>query len=869
MAQQEDRRYSRITFDQIVEDLGTILKAKEGALADFGESSYGRALIELFAAVGDLNSFWIEKSFNESWLETANNPASVYVGAKSLGYSLRRPVPARAGFGIALKRTGNKPTVKVTVPKNTIFSVAGQTLLTIDDVEFIFDRNEPNFDNGIMQVKSGRAIAIEGVIKNQEFFSDGKKFQEFTLVDADFSDWFGNGDPNFVEPDLMKDRINRFTVVSSDAGLIDGSDVLQGNEDKIFWRVSRRGLHDPFLEGANSGEISLNSNPNKTKNFTVLITTANDGTVNISFGDGIISAIPFGLINVQYIATSGEAGNLLNVAGSELITDSNDILITQINGQESDLTLNDLSIALTTDIRGGLNIESAESIKKNASKVYATLDSLGNRNSYRLFLTRQLDIKYANAFGEDVISRFKVNKFNIKYANVVRYTVLRDLYREKDGTFFVTDPFEYYVPGYKVNGLVYTWEYDYTALPSDEDVRKLEIDIQVLRERMVADNLSVKNFDGSDLPIDEFIRIYVPKNIENGLVPSNVFNAHIRPEDFIETGSQLELLNDSLNRRGYLTLGKNHVYVPPIIHDFTMKIDVNLFEGSVFSDIKSKIVQKIYAYLKENTDFATTIYRSKIESLVQSLPEVAGLNLKFIPKENKFSGLKIDQVLFMSPESDQIIRRDSTVINLDKTTIKFIFDYIQITESGDILPQGPAENVTVDLINLTSNVQQKIRDYYTQNLAFLDRTTLTYSVKKNITEEDLNLFTSYIWTTGMNEIYAELNSKLITAKQNGDAITSNKIFNLIEALRGWYFQSGKVLFKDTDTIQNLHEDTTNALFKYKTYLLEYVKMVRNVFATITANKLIDTEGNITQYSNENEIVQFSISSSDITIKLGR
>lgn len=857
MATQQDRRYSRIAFDQIVEDLGNILRAKEGALADFGESSYGRTLIELFAAVGDLNSFWVEKSFNESWLETAKNSASVYVGAKSLGYSIRRPVPARAGFGIALKRTGTKPTVKVTIPKNTLFSLAGQTLLTIDNVEFVYDRNEPNSDEGIMLIKSGRAIVIEGTIKKQQFFSNGTKFQEFTLVDTSFSDWFGNSDPNYIEPDLMKDRVNRFTQISSDAGLTDNADVLIGNEDKIFWRISRRGLHDPFLEDPTIVTEISTSNVNKTKNFSVLVTTANDGSTNFSFGDGVISAIPFGLIDVVYISTAGEDGNLLNVAGSALTTDSNDILITQINGKESDLSLEDLNIALTTDIRGGLNIESPDSVKRNAPKVYSTLDSLGNRNSYKLFLSRQADVKYANAFGEDVISRIRVNKFNIKYANVVRYTLLKDLYREKAGQFYATDPFEYYIPGYKVNGLVYTWEYDYSELPTQVSI---DLDSEIIKNKIINDKLVIKDLNNNTITADIFVTKYIPSS----LVPSTVFNSHIRPEDFLETGSQLEFINDSLNRRGYLTIGKNHTYVPPIVHDFTMKIDINLYDGSNFSDIKTIIVQKIYSYLKEHTDFATTVYRSKVESLVQALPEVAGLNLSFVPKENKFSNVDLEVVTFMSPEADQFIRRDdSGTINLSNTKIKFIFTFISEPGVEEIVEEN------AELVNLDANVRQKIQKYYVEKLSIVNKTNGVRTPKTTVTEEELNLFTSYIWTTGMNEVYTNLNNQYSDAKENGNADETKRLFNLIEALRGWYFKDGVVLFKDTDLVLNLQEDSTNALFKYKTYILEYIKMVRNVFATISARKLIDIEGNITNYSNENEIVQFSISSSDITIKLGK
>ncbi len=879
----EERRYSGITYEQIVEQLGQILKAKQGSIADFGNSSYGRTLLELFSATTDMDAFWIESAFKDSFLETAKNTGPVYANSRSLGYSLRRPSPAKAKFSIALKRTGSKPTVKVTIPKNTQFSISGVNLLAIDDVEFLYDRNEPNSENGIMQLKSGRDVLLEGVVRTQDFFSDGTKFQTFFLADKSFSDWFGPGDPNFIEPDSPSDRINRFTVISSDAGLVDGAEVTAGLEDKVFWRISRRGLHDPYLDNPTLEADAFINDVNKTTNFTVLVETANDGTVRLSFGDGIISAIPFGLINVKYISTKGEAGNLLNVAGSKLTVQSqaSNISITQLNGQESDLTLDDLNIALITDIRGGLNIESIESIKKNASKIYSTLDSLGNAGSYKLFLTRMFDIKYANAFGEDLISKLKFNKFNIKYANVVRYTLLKDLYREKDGLFFITDPVEYFVSGYKVNGILYTWEYDYTELPNDSDVQKLNLDLEQLKENIDNAGLAIVQLNGApglsdmsyeailenEITTEEFLQRVVPVQLNTGVVPSNIFNANLAPEDFIETGSELETINNALNRRGYLTLASNHVYVSPTVHDMAMKIDLILFEGSVFSDIKSKVIQSIYKYLKETTDFATPIYRSKIESLVQALPEVAGVNLKFLPKDNKYSSLKINSVLWFSPEAAQFIRQDPLVLNINDVNIAFEFDYNRLSNAGTILDTETDSVVTVDLTDLQTEVQARILNYYIDKLT-VKNSDGTYSVRQNLTEEDVNQFTSFIWSTAMNSLYNALNVQYLTAKSNAEFFEANKLFHLIESLRGWYFSNGTVLFKDTDAIQNLHE-TTSSLFQFMTYNIEYIKLIRNILAPIKAGKLIDSDNNITQYSTDNEIVQFSITTSDITLRLGK
>ena len=458
----EKRKYTHINFEQSVEDLSTILRAKEGALADLGESSYGKTLIELFSANSDMIASWGEAIFADTFLETATSPEAIYLGARNLGYSVRRPVPAKAGYGISLKRTGVYPTVKVSIPRGTQFTISSITMTAIDDCEYSYSRNDPNFEDGLMKLTSGRAVLAEGNFSTTDFFSDGTQNQEFIIGDQFFSDYFGFGDPNYSDADSFSKREQYFTTVSTDASLIDNFNPSDAVDDKIFWRISRRGFQDPTLVGNVNDIDDFIDSSNKTINYSAIIDTGNDGRARLSFSDGVKSSIPFGRITVSYFSTLGEDGNLLNVAGSNLVTDTTNILITQADGSESDLLLADLNIALVTDVRGGLNIEAKESIKKNASQIYNSLDSLGNRSSYKTFLSRYSDIKYANAYGEDILTRVKSKGYgkqgpDIKYANIVRFSVLKDLYREKDGSYYPTDPFEYFIEGYKVNGLVYVW----------------------------------------------------------------------------------------------------------------------------------------------------------------------------------------------------------------------------------------------------------------------------------------------------------------------------------------------------------------------------------------------------------------------------
>jgi hypothetical protein len=118
----------------------------------------------------------------------------------------------------------------------------------------------------------------------------------------------------------------------------------------------------------------------------------------------------------------------------------------------------------------------------------------------------------------------------------------------------------------------------------------------------------------------------------------------------------------------------------------------------------------------------------------------------------------------------------------------------------------------------------------------------------------------------MNAVYNTLFNQFLTQRAEGDTLEANKIYNVLEAIRGWYFVDGELEFKDTTTVTNMVEGTDNSLANYKVYTLEYIKLIRNILASVTATRLIDpVTGNVSRYSSQNEIVQFNISSSDISI----
>ena len=862
-----ETKYTRVNFDQIVTDLTQILKAKEGALSDLGESSYGRTLIELFAANADLMATWAESSFENSFLETAFTREAAYVGARSIGYSIRRTVPAKAGFGISLRRTGIYPTVRVVVPKGVTFSAAGVTITTMEDSEFLYDRTQLDFQDGLMKLVSGSAVAAEGLFGTQQFFSNGTQNQEFIMSDLNFSDWFGINDPNFDETQSASLRKNAFTTITTDSSLVSNSTPEFSETGFVWWRISRRGFQDPTLKittnRVTSASTMSSSSTNVSNNYTAVINTANDGRAKIQFSDGINAAIPYGTITVKYFSTLGEQGNRLNVAGSLMNPTGTNIIITQSDGSESDLGIADLNFGLTTDIMGGLNIESIESIKQNAPQIFNSLDSLGNRTSYNTFLRRVADIRYSNAYGEDVLARVSPNyRTNLKYSNIVRFSVLKDLYRLREGKYYPTDPFEYYVDGYKVNGLTYLWQYDYTNLPTPQQVDILNTQLLNIRSQMESTGILIKipstSVEGEyeTLPYNDFFATYLLPQAPIPIKPLAVFNANLTPLDFVVPGSELDSIIRALNRRGYLTLGGGQtMYDPPIIHDMSADITVILYEGQTFGDVKQKIKNAIYTYLRENTEFSMPIYRSALECIIQDFSEVAGVNLAFKPKANQYIGFSIADLLWLGNNTSQLI---------NQTGIDF--NGFQISLSCNTVFNPAVFKITFDIGN-QQQIQSQILNYYKSFIQYTNPKTGAVTIRPDLTEEMLNQFTTFIWVTMLNQVYDSLYNKYLDARAGGDIYTMNATYEVMNAIKNWYFNGTSLAFTDTPTIRNMIETGNNSMFNYFVYALEYIKLVRNILGYNTTNRLIDVDGNVSLYSNNNEIVQFNIGNEDIKIEV--
>ena len=861
------RKYTNISFDEIRDHLMEIVRAKMGPIADLGDSAYGKMMIELFAGFGDLTANWVESAFENSWIETAFAKPPMYAGARSLGYSIRRPMPAKCSIGIRVAEIREHATLKVFIPKGTVFTMTGTTLTALSDMEFSYDYDTDTTQTGVMSLTSGLNVLAEGQMRSTTLLSNGRQNQVFYINDPSFSDYFGDNDPNFADDGNMAHRPACFTTVTSDATLVDNVDPDIVIDDKLYWRISRRGLEDPSLESTAGATSNYSKEQgNYTNNYTVLVSTANNGMVELRFGDGLKSAIPFGDIEVRYFSTHGESGNMMNVFGTALSTTGSGITLTTADGLETDVKLSDLNICLTTDIRGGLNMESVDSIKNNASAVYSSLDRLVTGDAYKIFLRRYSDVKYATAYGEDVLNTKLLNGgINVKYMNQVRFSALKDLYREKDGKYYPTTEDEYLLDGYKVNGLMYNWLYDFqepnasTTVANAADVAERVLDRLEETIDSALDNLS--GTAGVN-PLDDEQKKAVKNAVSSviagkvatalvgngGVTDTSVFSAFLTPLDFVVEGSELHSIMLALNRRGMLTVGDGfHNYVYPSVHNMNIKMDVVLFKGNNFTDIRDRIKNVVYKYLKDNTDIGTPVYRSKISSLVHTMKEVAGVDVTFEETDSAFRDIDLAEYTWMSDAASLFINQGTAAISGMTYNLGYIYDGHKVSsEAFTIGDQGP--------------VQDAILSYYRGNIQGL----------KKVGDKTIDRFVAYIWNLLMDEIYRPVQQKLQDAMVSGSGEDVGKYNSLIRAIKTWDMEKSTIKFKDSGDLVGVAEVNGSSLFDYMRYGMDYIKLVRRVLGSKSTASLIDPEtGNITEYSNSNEIVQFNIPNELINISVAQ
>ena len=190
--------YSRYNFDVLVEQLQNRLKEQD-VWKDMYRSSTGQMLIELFSYVGDMISYYIERTAQESYIRTARRRSSVLNLVKVLNYSPRRRVSATGILTFSISATHSK---NIFIPKYTeCETAAGIKFVTSEDAVILAGSTE----TGVTAVQ-GEAVTVSIV-------SSGGDDQELSIEDEKVENTVLE---LFVEDELWE-KVDSFIYAESDS----------------------------------------------------------------------------------------------------------------------------------------------------------------------------------------------------------------------------------------------------------------------------------------------------------------------------------------------------------------------------------------------------------------------------------------------------------------------------------------------------------------------------------------------------------------------------------------------------------------------------------------------------------------------------
>ena len=231
-------------------------------------ADFGVALVEAFAYMGDLMSYYIDRNVNESFISSATQRDSVINIAQAYGYI---PSGYRQAT-VTLTFTNSSETDVITIPAGTV--VSGEVIEgdTVNTVYFTTESDallDPDIDNGIAEMTANEGRSVTYVSDYANSYGE--------LVGT------SDGTPN-----------QSFVLGESPA--VDGSlsVYVQGGSSYSKWRQV---------------EHLIDTNP-YDQVFTV--TSDADNNLYVNFGDGVSGAIPvnFSEIRVLYTVGGGVIGNV-------------------------------------------------------------------------------------------------------------------------------------------------------------------------------------------------------------------------------------------------------------------------------------------------------------------------------------------------------------------------------------------------------------------------------------------------------------------------------------------------------------------------------------------------------------------------------
>ena len=152
------------------------------------QSDFGMLMVDLWAYMGDILHYYVDKAAQESFLSTATQRESILAIANLLDYVPTGRTPAHASISLIATNSAATDETPILIPKFTRF-LAKPLLETADDVVFTSDKaiafNSTGASiSGYETYQKGTSVELnltEGEMYQESFTSDGRISQQYML----------------------------------------------------------------------------------------------------------------------------------------------------------------------------------------------------------------------------------------------------------------------------------------------------------------------------------------------------------------------------------------------------------------------------------------------------------------------------------------------------------------------------------------------------------------------------------------------------------------------------------------------------------------------------------------------------------------
>ena len=336
--------FSNLDFDQVKTSLKDYLRSNSDFTDYDFEGSNLASILDVLAYNTYITSYNANMVTNEVFIDSATLRENVVSLARNIGYLPRSRTASTATVSFFVDVTGVTPApATITLNKGPVASSAGQTGVNSYVFCILEDITVPVFTDS-----NGTAVAT----------FDNVKISEGTLVTNAFTSSSVNPDQKFILPNSGIDTDLMTVTVRSNASETTGAKY--SSQNSIFDIDSSSKVY--FLQ-----EIE-------------------DERYEIFFGDDIFGKkLEEGnYVTVEYVVSSGDAANGISnftFAGS----------LSYIRNAQSYSVTTGVSL-LSTDLKstGGESIETVDSIKKFAPRIYASQNRAVSANDYETLIPAKI-----------------------------------------------------------------------------------------------------------------------------------------------------------------------------------------------------------------------------------------------------------------------------------------------------------------------------------------------------------------------------------------------------------------------------------------------------------------------------------------------